>query len=72
MAKFKFYLQKQDSEEELVLDYDNSTSELRYENGDIVVPQDTFKDWKPFYKMNAGKRELTRIKIQLMRLFTTY
>jgi len=65
MAKFKFYLQKQDSEEELVLDYDNSTSELRYENGDIVVPQDTFKDWKPFYKMNAGKRELTRIKIQL-------
>jgi len=65
MAKFKFYLEKEGDGTELVLNYDNSTSELRYENGDIVIPQDTFRDWQPFYKMNAGKRNLTKIKIQL-------
>ena len=61
--KFKFHMTKGD--EELVLDYDNSTSELRYENGDIVIPQDIFIDRAPFYKMNAGKRGLKKIKIQL-------
>lgn len=73
MSKFKFHLARDD--DELVLDYDNETSELRLiegnivdlpmQSGDILVPQDTFKDWKPFYKMNAGKKELNRIKIQL-------
>ena len=48
-----------------MLDYNNETSELRYENGDIVVPQNEFKEWQPFSKMDAGKRELTKIKIQL-------
>jgi len=61
--KFKFYLAKDD--DELVFNYDNETSELRYENGDIVVAQDVFKDWLPAYKMDAGKRDLTTIKIQL-------
>lgn len=61
--KFKFYLAK--NEEELVLDYNNETSELRRENGDIIVPQDLFHDYIPAYKMNAGKRELAKIKIQL-------
>ena len=59
--KFKFYLAKDD--DELVFNYDNETSELRYENGDIVVAQDVFKDWLPAYKMDAGKRDLTKIKI---------
>ena len=63
--KFKFYLEKEKGESELVLNYDNSTSELRYENGDIVIAQNVFKDWIPFYKMDAGKRNLTKIKIQL-------
>jgi len=63
MAQFKFYLEKDDNE--LILHYDNETSELRYENEDIVVAQNVFKDWAPFYKMDAGKRELTKIKIQL-------
>ena len=56
MAKFKFYLENQKDEHEMVLDYDNETSELRYENGDIVVPQDVFKNFKPFFKMDEGKR----------------
>ena len=63
--KFKFYLEKEKGESELVLNYDNSTSELRYDNGDIVIAQNVFKDWIPFYKMDAGKRNLTKIKIQL-------
>lgn len=63
MPHFKLYLTK--DEDELVLDYNNETSELRYENGDIVVPQNEFKEWQPFSKMDAGKRELTKIKIQL-------
>jgi len=63
--KFKFYLEKEKEGTELILNYDNSTSELRYENGDIVLAQDVFKDWIPFYKMDAGKRNLTKIKIQL-------
>jgi uncharacterized protein len=63
--KFKFYLENQKDNKELLLDYDNETSELRYENGDIVIPQDIFRDFKPFYKMNEGKRELSKIKIQL-------
>ena len=46
--KFKFYLEKEKGESELVLNYDNSTSELRYENGDIVIAQNVFKDWIPF------------------------
>jgi len=65
MAQFKFYLEKQKDNSELILDYDNETSELRYENGDIVVPQNTFKDFKPSWKMDEGKRDLTKIKIQL-------
>ena len=65
MAKFKFYLENQKDEHEMVLDYDNETSELRYENGDIVVPQDVFKNFKPFFKMDEGKRNLKKIKIQL-------
>jgi uncharacterized protein len=65
MAKFKFYLEKEKSEEELILNYDNETSELRHDNGDVVVPQDEFKNFKPFFKMDEGKRNLTRIKIQL-------
>ncbi len=66
MAKFKFYLEapKEDSEE-TVLDYDNETSELRFANGDIVVPQSEYRDWKPFFKMDEGKRQLKTIKIQL-------
>ena len=73
MAKFKFHLAKDD--DEIVLDYDNETSELFLaegtipglpaQTGDIIVPMDTFKDWQPFYRMNSGKRELTKIKIQL-------
>lgn len=63
MAYFKLYLAK--DEDELVLNYDTETSELRRENGDIVIPQDVFKDWKPFLKMDEGKREITKIKIQL-------
>jgi len=63
--KFKFYLENKEDNKELVLDYNNETSELRYENGDIVIPQDIFRDFKPFYKMNEGKRELSKIKIQL-------
>ena len=46
MAQFKFYLEKDDNE--LILHYDNETSELRYENEDIVVAQNVFKDWAPF------------------------
>jgi len=65
MAKFKFYLENKKSEEQLILNYDNETSELRHENGDVVVPQDEFKNFKPFFKMDEGKRNLTRIKIQL-------
>ena len=66
MAKFKFYLEspKEDGKE-IVLDYDNDTSELRFDNGDIVVPQSEYRDWKPFYKMDEGKRQLKTIKIQL-------
>ena len=66
MAKFKFYLEapKEDSEE-TVLDYDNETSELRFANGDIGVPQSEYRDWKPFFKMDEGKRLLKTIKIQL-------
>ena len=66
MAKFKFYLEapKEDSEE-TVLDYDNETSALRYAKGDIVVPQSEYRDWKPFFKMDEGKRQLKTIKIQL-------
>ena len=48
----------------LTSDSDNSTSELRYDNGDIVIAQNVFKDWIPFYKMDAGNRNLTKIKIQ--------
>jgi len=61
--KFKLLLEK--AEEELILTYDNMTSELRYENGDIVIPQNEFVNWEPFYKMDAGKRNLVKIKIQL-------
>jgi len=32
--KFKFYLESLENGNEMVLNYDNSTSELRYENGD--------------------------------------
>ena len=52
MAQFKFHLAKDD--DEIVLDYNNETSELFLaegtipglpaQAGDIVVPMDTFKD----------------------------
>ena len=57
MSKFKFHLAKND--DEITLDYDNETSELRLvegnipdykiplRSGDILVPIDTFKNWQP-------------------------
>ena len=65
MAKFKFHLETADGQGEMVLDYDNSTSELRYSNGEFVVEQSEFKDWQPHARMDSGKRNLKKIKIQL-------
>ena len=64
MAKFKFLLERTDGSE-LALDYDNSTSRLTYENGELVVPREEFGSAFTHPKMDAGKRNLQKIKIQL-------
>ena len=65
MAKFKFKLESLETGNELVLDYDNTTSELKYENGEYVVPKEDGYTPLPHPKMDAGKRNLKKIKIQL-------
>ena len=71
MAQFNFHLQNQPPEGEkaveLVLYYDNMTSRLWTQEGDIVIPQELFHDWtqNDYYGMSAGKSNLKKIKINL-------
>ncbi len=64
VAKFKFYLEATDGRE-LILNYDNESSELTYENGEYVVENNGVHSWNRHHKMDAGKRNLKTIKISL-------
>ena len=71
MAKFKFYLERDvkegEAEESYTMTYDNMTSQLWKEDGDIVFPQDLFSDWDELqaWGMDGGKSDLKKIKINL-------
>ena len=71
MAQFKFYLERAATEdqpaEKDVLTYDNMTSQMWMQNGDICLPQDLFNDWDELeaWKMTSGKGNLKKIKINL-------
>tara|TARA_B110000495_G_scaffold90915_1_gene78549 strand:+ start:5900 stop:7306 length:1407 start_codon:yes stop_codon:yes gene_type:complete len=68
MALFKFYLQGSTEEQKpYTLTYDNTTSQMWQEDGDIVIPQDKFNDWSlsDSWGMDTGKGNLQKIKINL-------
>lgn len=69
MAKFKFFLQDENapSDDCYMLYYDNETSELKDSNDEFIVPRESFTDFSKnkYFKMDSGKRDFTKIKIQL-------
>ena len=68
MAMFKFFLQGSEEGSPIVtLKYDNMTSQLWQENGDIVIPQSNFMDWstEDLWGMENAKRDLAKVKINL-------